>query len=643
MVFPLRMFLVYVFFALSVEVSSNPTFTPIQAPAGVLGISEPPIVLVSGDWKVVFNLPWNSLFPNVSTLFDHLADLHRGVQNLSVADRMYTQLIWSMLDRCTKELAQEIDHIQTTLLATSRVRRGLFNFVGETTKVLFGIATTRDIRILQERLRQFRHSDSLQSQINHDFLLFMNQTKALSQRRNLLLEDMLSALSDIQGALQQMRSDQTSFNHVSAQLHSISTFMLATELTMMEWKQALLSLQKGFLPQEIIPINFLQTALADIPTRLPSPYQSAFELASLSVFDYYHYPMTSTTVTDGYLHIVLHVPLSRFHETLPTSRLILFPVAIPGLQKGVIYNVDDSTRIVSTPDSLLLLPSPSDWQSCQTISSARFCHWSHLPFWQRDAGLCAIGLFTNSSRSPELCSRRDVDFHAPYIRSIGSHRYLLSTAHNITLESHCSSGPSFIARISVSGAGILLLPPTCNVHHHQFQFIEDPMFRAVAYNISSEFGSIHLPNVSILSREEFQIFSEAGKTQHLWNKSDPAMLTSPGLQAIIRSAETAIRERDSWLSKSNITQHFSTHYPYMAAIAILVLLMAGSLLVFIYRGNFPCRGFPLKHSQKHHIIGKVVESVPETAPLVQTSTMPLAPILSKPGYVDPATVVTWSF
>ena len=265
----------------------------------------------------LFGLADSSDLANIQANFDFLHAQHKSVRN-------FTALLHTKLTTIEDVTNRRIDTIWTAIERTNNMSRLIHaEFQNLTAK-------------LPEYFKQIeREFTSVYSWLTHSNTVYDNI--------NLILLDIVSVLHD---------------------------FSL--------WRQAVFNLASGFLPETLVPLHDLRTALSSIDANLRTSHRKFNLIHGPDDASYYYLHSFTTSFIhqdhQGAYSLVIHVgvPLSTVHAMFNIFQTVILPVPLMSSNSSVGYTIlapksIEAYFVVSTNDEFFTEISSSDLQYCLSL------------------------------------------------------------------------------------------------------------------------------------------------------------------------------------------------------------------------------------------------------------------------------------
>ena len=498
-----------------------------------------------------------------------------------------------------------------------RHKRGLFDFVGQISKSLFGTATSADINTLKRHMQvlnnnnvklaqamalQDKHLSSFITTVDDRFNNVMNAVQK-NHEDTVALTDLahrsMDALEHEFLLLSQMILKQV---NVSAQL----------EKELEHIKLGIHDLVKGKLSPFLMSPHNLKSCLHQIQAILDTKY-SKFSIIHKDPLYYYSNGDFLYTRTHSHLYITLKIPISSFAQPILSFNIYSFPVPVNSTE-------GHATQLLNLPDYFL---HTSDNQQFTTLSTAKisqcsgtttlFCKFN-VAFKASASPTCLSAIFFNQKDLVNtLCDFRFIENSlTPSIVELSPSHTLIYKTSMLALD--CPNGQTIRkgcafcimtipCRCSVTSDN-LYLPPRlgeCNNNTNDITilhpvnlallqefFNEDTHSTIFGDTIFDEFVNLQIPSFHIFNHSFSQYLANDNK-QHLSLKRIAKAMKKDGT-VFQTLAESMIAGKvdfalDQWPDTSGIIAIIATSLAFFGFIfslwscyKIRTLLLPGLLL-----------------------------------------------------------------
>jgi hypothetical protein len=246
----------------------------------------------------------------------------------------------TLIDEINKHVREAKGLIPVEMNVGSKNKRGIFNFVGEASRSLFGTATEQDIEIVK------KHVLALENVSHLNVNQVKRQGKQIATFIKLVDDHVSDCLAGIQAnknmfMLLAQRLNATAFlleNRFFALRYEMDTFGVALryllqyqrrlynlERTTGQWLNAVHILLKGNLPIMFVPPAQLQIALDKVQQYLNTEYPT-FTLTHTALGYYYEAADVVFTKTNKHLYISIGLPISATDSFFDLFSVMTLPM-----------------------------------------------------------------------------------------------------------------------------------------------------------------------------------------------------------------------------------------------------------------------------------------------------------------------------
>ena len=363
--------------------------------------------------------------------------------------------------------SQEAINLLMPRRSSARVRRGLFDFVGQASKYLFGTSTTRDTKILQEQIELLQsHITSGRRQIE----FVTNATRSVlhqMSRRQDVTNQALELLNN--RTINYATSLEASINRTQGAMNMLNLFNVNIVDTLIdirhEMTQELYGIQTlldGYLPVTLIPPHSLVQVLSHLHHQLQG---SSFRLAWLDIAPYYKSRDITYHRQSNYLYVTIRIPLESVQTTYNVFRISTLPIRAGKEQTQIKF--PEPYLALSNDNYFYLTMSESDYLACAGDHVRRCMRGFAIK--ETSQPSCLFALFENDHvLIKQLCDFKyllNSDQVASKVIPINDNSYLVSTNDTNWLQTCPFSTPMYIKPCSLC---IVTLPCSCSLKSRTF-------------------------------------------------------------------------------------------------------------------------------------------------------------------------------
>ena len=199
--------------------------------------------------------------------------------------------------------------VQITMPSGPRTKRGLFPFLGQIAKSLFGVATEGDTQHVMQHVQLI---ESRTEKLQKNFVRLSNSLSSVIETTDERLANALAGVKNNHNIVSKLakRSQVTDYLMLMMRNTLISSdHYLRVEMLAEKWIEGAQVLLSGFLPLQFIPPKMLRVVLNELVSSISTQYPD-WEVTHLDPGFYYTLRDVSFTKSDKFLYISVTIPLS---------------------------------------------------------------------------------------------------------------------------------------------------------------------------------------------------------------------------------------------------------------------------------------------------------------------------------------------
>ena len=302
-------------------------------------------------------------------------------------------LLATRLDRLSNTLSSSLKFIDRVGPAVhGRSKRGLFDFVGELGKVLFGQATTGDVDAMGRKhddlLRMISSNRNIIQKEFNSYSALATSLRSLQENHNTLLRE-VTAISQAVITVNQLFT----LSLMISQLESLTNDLKRHHDA---WIEDIVNAAFNKVTSQLLPLEQLKEVLSFGTTHYSLIPIFAEKMAA------YYYPLLESTVTTKY--VLVSVPFKTKTQLFSLFRIVPFPVMVGG--HLVKLDIDYEFVMVSTDGQLIEELSHDTIQKCKTGYKHLFvCPATLFSFKPPVHARCPLALVTPTLTSEEALKR----------------------------------------------------------------------------------------------------------------------------------------------------------------------------------------------------------------------------------------------
>ena len=221
-----------------------------------------------------------------------------------------------------------------------RVKRGLFNFIGDIMGSLFGVLTEADVEKIQRNVRKIAQNQMDLTHILKESISVLNVTRLEVKENRQKINEIIETIEqiednivDITGQLQSQINSLEKLTVFTAQLNLIiDSIKNAISRSMyfylhFQMQVQLITMQR--LSPSTIAADDLRNLLLTIQSRLPKTISLPHDPRT-KLFEYYKFLKCATLFEDNHVIITIYVPLVELTQSYEVFKAYSLPVPLIG-------------------------------------------------------------------------------------------------------------------------------------------------------------------------------------------------------------------------------------------------------------------------------------------------------------------------
>ena len=297
-----------------------------------------------------------------------------------------------------------------------RIRRGVLNFVGEISKILFGTMDNDDAKYYNEQIRHFEeNSDSMTNLLKQQLSVVKSTLGAINETLSDMEynEDVVKrGLSQIKAYVESVISNTTRVtdaladkitveSHIARVNEALNTLQRSLDVVI----DSIINARKGILQPQVVPPSLLMDALTRSFPSFPKETMAPFPLSKdsinllLKICDIHVY------LSDGILGYVVELPLVN-RGNFKILKMTPIPVALD-LNKFLYIDTAESMLCLDQARQYYLMLTEDELRQCKTKDSNSYvCKQKHPLMSSHVHESCYIRLLQANERIPRSCETR---------------------------------------------------------------------------------------------------------------------------------------------------------------------------------------------------------------------------------------------
>jgi hypothetical protein len=351
----------------------------------------------------------------------------------------------------------------------SRKKRGLFDFVGKVSKILFGTMDEDDAQYYNDQIEHFeRSSDSLTHLLKQQLTIVRSTLGAINEtlldvtynedrmRAGLMqLRDYVDSVVTQYGNVTNLLSVKITLeSHIARVLDGLNVLQRHLDTLL----ASLVDAQQGILHPQIISPQMVINALKHDSSYFPPETFPPFPLSKDSAYLLYKVCGVHVYFYDEILSYVLELPLVN-KGNYDVLRMIPVPVALGG---GRFVYVDTGSDLLffERARQYYFLSTERELSLCKAISKNSFvCSQEHPLLFSHSVDSCVIKMLQPRSSIPKECDTRLVHLIHTLWTPLQNNSWIYFAPTTDTLTVLCKSGPPM--DISIIRIGKLSIRSGC--------------------------------------------------------------------------------------------------------------------------------------------------------------------------------------
>jgi len=440
----------------------------------------PGIYYESKGLAVLYNIEWKTVvYVNLNKIDSETLTLKKYVHHVDVLCHMSVIRNWTgcahfgndakaRLDQLakTESLLREITGQET---GGKRKKRGVFNFIGELSKILFGTMDEDDAKFYNEQIKLFEQNsedmDALLKQqlsVVKSSLGAVNNTLADVEYNENLLKEGMSKVTKYMDTLRSETNERMNLFsakiEVEGHILRVSNAINALQRNLDLLIDSVMNAQKGVLqPQVISPITLMDVLIKSVSafpkdTALPFPLSRDSAHLLLRLCDLQVY------IKDGILGYVISLPLVN-RGNFNIYKLI--PIPVP-LDRTKFMYVDTGKPFlwIDQARQYYFMMDKGWMDSCKILSVLKYVCKQDQPLLSSHLHEnCMVQLLQPRGSVPPICDKRVVEISNSVWTQLANNEwiYFIPSRESVTIL--CIDKPPI--DVTLSGIGKLGISPNC--------------------------------------------------------------------------------------------------------------------------------------------------------------------------------------
>jgi hypothetical protein len=439
---------------------------------GLYYVDKGTVNLYTTMWKTIVYVDLNSENLEVDTLGSYIDHVDRLCNSIQVKN-------WTGCSQFREGVTDHFRHLRTSedLLkeivgkeyGDSRLKRGIMNFIGEISKVLFGTLDENDAEYYDEQIRKFEaNSDDTTDLLKQQVCVLKTTLGAFNETlRDVEHNDKLmrKGLTDIQNYLGTLASETTRElsifeakftieKHITQVNNALTTLQRNMDLLL----DSVVHAQTGGIQPQIVPPRLLLDSLRESQSFFPHDTVPPFPLSTDSTGMVYKLCETKVYIKNNKLSYVISTPLVNKGE-FRVYRLV--PVPIQANKGKLVYiKTVKSILCVDNGRQYYYFSSEAELQKCKVTTKDKYVCKQEKPLLsslvQEE---CAVRLLRMWKNLPESCEVHVAQLTHTAWTQVEDNEWVYYTPGADSMTVLCADRDPI--DVLLRGAGKLILDPTC--------------------------------------------------------------------------------------------------------------------------------------------------------------------------------------
>ena len=439
---------------------------------GLYYIDKGTVNLYNTTWKTIVYVDLKAEDLEIDNLGSYINHVDRLCNSVEVKN-------WTGCSQFRESVSDRFRHLQNSehlLKVTvgkryedSRLRRGILNFVGEISKVLFGTLDENDADYYDEQIRNFERNsedttDLLKQQVYviKSTLGALNDTSADIEHNDKLVR---KGLSDIQTSLDTLSSKtarrlnifEAKFmieKHITQVNSALTTLQRNIDLVL----DSVLHAQTGSIQPQVVPPKLLLESLKESQSFFPRDTILPFPLSKDATNFIYKVCEVQVYIQNNRLSYVVSVPLVNKGEFKAYQ---LVPVPIPVNNDKLIYiRTAKSILCVDKTRQYYYFSSDIELQRCKEPTKERYVCKQDKPLLSSQVQEeCAVRLLKMWKTLPNSCEVHFVQLTHTVWTPVNDNEWVYYAPGTDSMTVLCNDRDP--VDIPLKGAGKLFIDSTC--------------------------------------------------------------------------------------------------------------------------------------------------------------------------------------
>ena len=439
---------------------------------GLFYVDRGMVYLYSATWKTIIYINLQEENIEIDSLRAYIGHVDKLCNSMEIRN-------WTGCSQFRSSVTDRFRHLEnsagilTDVIGVkngeSRLKRGILNFVGEISKILFGTLDGNDAEYYEEQIRHFeRNSEDTTELLKQQVYVIKSTLGAL----NVTLADVehndklvKQGLVDVQTYLDSLSSETAGKLNIFE-----AKFMIEKHITQVNNALALLQrnvdllldsvlhAQAGKVQPQIVPPKLLLQSLRESQASFPRDTILPFALSADSASLVYKVCDVQVYIQNGRLSYVISVPLVDKGEF---KAYYLVPIPIPVNKDKLIYiRTEKSILCIDRARHYYYFSSDQELQDCKETAKLKYVCKQNKPLLSSlTQEECAVRLLKERKNLPDSCEVHYVQLTNTVWTQINDNEWIYYVPRRDSMTILCTGQDP--VDIPLKGAGRLSVDPTC--------------------------------------------------------------------------------------------------------------------------------------------------------------------------------------
>ena len=428
---------------------------------------------------------------------------------------MYNQ----RLDVFTKKIDEfkEMLHNVELLIAysrhPSRNKRALLSFLGDILGAITGVATDKQIKVINERINQLVDHDLELAHVIEKGISVVNATRvklsetietvnSLIEVTNSIQYELFNVTKVLQNQIMSFQKLVYHWNQITLYFNLIQDAMETVQHQFQTLHMQINAILQGSITPEVISPRQLQTILHEVAKFVPNYISLPYDIRN-EIMEYYKALKCTSIPQKHGIMVIMSIPLLSERSRFIMYRILNVPVPFASGNLSAKYDIGHKYIALSEDTTQYAALDESEYYHC-TLPDIRFCSIRKaIKYVSKVLSKCEFGLLID--RDPHRCGVKVFQSQADYPQAtyIDNGNWVITTQTELTFTTLCPnavtrtikvSPPIGTVRLEIgcrAHSVIMLLPPTY-YHKNHVQITTPKLYEKLDMSI----WDLHGPKLS---------------------------------------------------------------------------------------------------------------------------------------------------